>query len=104
MAQLLRTEKTSWGGNKYIYACDKCGAEIYRYHHRPSQSKMCGKCASDRDRARAKERAIEHDKAIREQAINEYHDLIETYLMNVGILMPSVNDGIAEQMKGANNE
>ena len=47
MAQLLRTEKTSWGGNKYIYACDKCGAEIYRYHHRPSQSKMCGKWASE---------------------------------------------------------
>lgn len=98
MPTLIKTERKSWGVTVHIYACDICGREIEYYHDRPNQAKICYFCRKEKDRARAKARAEEHDQEVRNEVIDKI--LANAYESKSGFL--TIRKGFLEGLKTNN--
>lgn len=65
MAKYIRVETSATGRKRYIYACEKCGSEVWRYT-RSNKRIICGNCRKSEERENQKQR--------QEAKIKEAHD------------------------------
>lgn len=64
---LRREERNrgAWYFDRYIYSCDKCGAEFY-HAKKDSRIKLCAKCHKEQERVKALEKSQRDKKRIEE--------------------------------------